>query len=348
MTITTPPFRSWLPAATVVLAAVAVAGCDREPPPPTEPASTETAPEPMPAPPLAGVEPVVEPVADPPTIAMGPPPGDAVPTVGADDEADESKDSPRVDPTAVTHAGADPRGTLLAVANSRYAQLLDVAVDAEGLVRYDRLDSATWSASLDSIVAAYAKASMPEDRAARLAFLCNAYNANVLAMVVEERRAGPVESVEAVDGFFDERSITVAGQTMTLNGLENDHVRPHDDPRTHAALVCAAASCPPLRDEPYRATRLDEQLDDQSRRWVNDASKNRLDDDGLRLSRIFEWYEADFATEPYGDVVGFVRAYADAEGPFASLGVSAETPDVGYLEYDWALNAAPARDEPEK
>lgn len=33
------------------------------------------------------------------------------------------------------------------------------------------------------------------------------------------------------------------------------------EPRIHAALVCAAISCPPLRQEPYTGENLDEQLE---------------------------------------------------------------------------------------
>jgi hypothetical protein len=156
----------------------------------------------------------------------------------------------------------------------------------------------------------------------------------------ESRKEGFVSVLE-VPGFFDRRTITVAGQTTTLNELENEHIRPLNDPRMHAALVCAATSCPPLRREPYVADRLDEQLDDQCRRWVNDSSKFRLVDGELGMSEILNWYGEDFRTAPFGNEVGFVLAYADSSSRMTGYILNTDRPQVTWIPYDWTLNQAP-------
>jgi hypothetical protein len=68
------------------------------------------------------------------------------------------------------------------------------------------------------------------------------------------------------------------GRIMTLDHLENKIIRAeYSEPRIHFALVCAAKGCPQLRAEPYVSPRLDSQLDDQAKRFLATAEKNRFD-----------------------------------------------------------------------
>ena len=228
----------------------------------------------------------------------------------------------------------------LASVNRTYASLLKDIVTPDGLVRYNVLSESPRRRSLQEIVAAYAKADLPSGDDEKLAFLCNAYNVNVLKMVVGETAKEDFTSVMDIPGFFDTLSITVAGKQMTLNALENEQIRPMGDPRIHAALVCAAMSCPPLRDEPYTAKQLDSQLNDQSRRWINDRTKFIVDEQGLGVSAIMQWYGDDFSVEPYGSVVGFVRTFAEPSGPIGRRLSREDDPPVHFLKYDWRLNRA--------
>jgi hypothetical protein len=195
------------------------------------------------------------------------------------------------------------------------------------------------SARLARDVDAYGRAAMPADPAARLAFLCNAYNANALLKAVEAARRPGFTSVKDTPGFFDRDLIVVAGESMTLDQLEHDRIRPLGDPRVHAALVCGARSCPPLPDEPLDPARLDEQLDEQCRRWVNDPSMNFVRGDTLLLSPIFDWYGADFRGDSGAGVIEFLRRYAAPDGPIAALLQRVPDPTIEWLPYDWSLPA---------
>ncbi|MEE8155307.1 MAG: DUF547 domain-containing protein [Phycisphaerales bacterium] len=228
----------------------------------------------------------------------------------------------------------------LASVNRTYAALLKDVVTPDGLVRYDVLGESPRRRSLQEIVAAYAKTDLPPGDDEKLAFLCNAYNVNVLKMVIGATAKEDLTSVMDIPGFFDTLSITVAGKQMTLNALENEQIRPMGDPRIHAALVCAAMSCPPLRGEPYTAKQLDKQLNDQSRRWINNPNQNGIDEHGLGVSMIMQWYGDDFSVEPYGGVVGFVRAFAEPAGPIERWLSHEDEPQVHFLKYDWRLNRA--------
>jgi Protein of unknown function, DUF547 len=227
-------------------------------------------------------------------------------------------------------------------ANGAMKFLLKNIVSADGLVHYDKLARGMLSGLLESTVDAYAAVKLPDDNHGKLSMWINAYNANVLTMAGKESRQPGFVSVDKVVGFFDQRPITVAGETMTLDQLEKQKIASMGDPRFHAALVCAAMSCPPLRAEPYFPDRLEAQLEEQSHAWVNDPSRNGVEGDALSLSMIFDWSKADFVGKPYGDVIGFVRQYAAADGPIAALLARNPAPEVKFKPYDWSLNRAAA------
>jgi hypothetical protein len=130
--------------------------------------------------------------------------------------------------------------------------------------------------------------------------------------------------------------VTVEGRELTLNDIENEIIRPEfAEPRIHFALNCAAVSCPPLRVGAYVGSRLDAQLEEQTRAFLGDPARNGLDERGrLRLSKILDWYEEDF--EKDGDLVDWVRPYVPA---LAALPADADV-DVKFHDYDWALNEA--------
>jgi hypothetical protein len=225
-----------------------------------------------------------------------------------------------------------------------FAALLEAVVTADGLVRYDVLEQSPHRSRLDAVIKTMATADLPKSRNGRLAFWSNAYNANVLAKLIAARAKPGFESVIKVDGFFDADRITVAGESITLNDLENKRIRPLGDPRIHAALVCAAISCPPLRDEPFAAERLDEQFDDQCRRWVNDREKFRVVDGKLGVSQILNWYGDDFRQPPFKSPAEFVLAYAKKSSDVVRFVERHDgDPPITFLDYDWSPNEAPKR-----
>src|SRR5262249_36647963 len=84
-----------------------------------------------------------------------------------------------------------------------------------------------------------------------------------------------------------------------LNDVENDRIRAgFHDPRIHFAINCAAQSCPPIRPEPYVGARLDEQLDDQVRKFLAGPRGVRLEKNGDRLvvhaTKILDWFGEDW------------------------------------------------------
>ena len=131
----------------------------------------------------------------------------------------------------------------------------------------------------------------------RFAFWINVYNAHTIKKIVDNY---PIKSIKKLSGafglnsVFDNRFIAMealhpAGKRgkLSLNDVEHGILRERfKDARLHAAINCASYSCPPLRNEAFTAARLDVQLDEQMRRFVNDPERNVIDTKNktLRLS----------------------------------------------------------------
>lgn len=195
-------------------------------------------------------------------------------------------------------------------------------------------------------VQALTTAAEPPPGPARQAFWINAYNGLMVALVAE---AWPLQSPRELDGgrVWDTRRFTVAGQTLTLNQIEHERLRPAGDPRVHAALSCASRGCAPLRPTPYTAEGLDAQLDAAARAWVASTAV-QIDREGHRvlISEVFRWYAADFAGVPGPPVPG---AAAADQGALRFLARHARPEDAALLRaggyavavqpYDWTVNA---------
>ncbi|HMV69142.1 MAG TPA: DUF547 domain-containing protein [Myxococcota bacterium] len=170
----------------------------------------------------------------------------------------------------------------------------------------------------------------------RLAWWINAYNAYTVLLVVEHPGIASIKdigwplSTPWKQAFIHLEGL--AGRVLTLDDVEHDVIRKaFAEPRVHMALVCASRSCPPLRAEAYAPDRLDAQLGDQARRFLADPSRNRVDAAGLHLSKIFAWYEADFAG------AGGVREFLATWGPPPMQAAAGSAP-IDHLPYDWSLN----------
>jgi hypothetical protein len=193
----------------------------------------------------------------------------------------------------------------------------------------------------------------------KVAFWINAYNALTLEAIITHypikpsltaSLVFPKNSIRQIPGVWDELTFEVMGRKVTLDEIEHKILRAQfNEPRIHVALVCAAKGCPPLRNEPYTGEQLDEQLDDQTRRFLSNPQKFRFDRTGGRvsLSSIFQWFSEDFVktygaderfsghSQAEGAVLNFINKYVDAAD--REYLVSA-TYKIAYLDYDWSLN----------
>ncbi|MFN0068771.1 MAG: DUF547 domain-containing protein [Limisphaerales bacterium] len=224
--------------------------------------------------------------------------------------------------------------------HARWGRVLDTVLSSN---RVDYAGLKARPAELDAYLAEVAAVPAAEfaswPRADRLALLLNLYNAATFRLIADHYPVGSIRSIGTLPGAAWRLPVVrLGGQLMTLDHLEHQVIRAeYAEPRIHFALVCAAVSCPPLRPEPFAGARLDAQLDDQTRLFLADADKNRLDaaTGTLHLSPIFKWFKEDFTV---GDrtLEAWVKPFLPADTARA-LG-AARRVKVKFTDYDWALN----------
>lgn len=193
----------------------------------------------------------------------------------------------------------------------------------------------------------------------QLAFWINAYNALTLKAIITHypiKAKGfksfiyPKNSIRQIRGVWDKLSFSVLGKKLTLYHIEHEIIRKEfNEPRIHMALVCAALSCPELRDEAYVGDRLIKQLDDQAQTFLSKPDKFKIDRElgVLYISTIFDWFGKDFVKTYGGNtiynflkeeeaaVLNFIYNYLPVDDKSAFTGIQFQ---IKHLKYDWTLN----------
>jgi hypothetical protein len=160
---------------------------------------------------------------------------------------------------------------------------------------------------------------------AKLAYYINLYNAATVMLILENY---PVRSIKDIKKPWDSAWIKLGEQTLSLGDIEHKILREMGDPRIHFAINCASFSCPKLRNSAYTAHGLEAQLEEATRDFIQDTTRNKIAEDSLELSKIFQWYKKDFTTE--GSLVSYINNYTKV-----SINRQAK---VSYITYNWSLN----------
>lgn len=115
-----------------------------------------------------------------------------------------------------------------------------------------------------------------------------------------------------------------------MNQIENEIIRKRfNEPRIHFALNCASESCPILLNKAYTPGTLYAKMTAQTKRFLNDTSKNTFGKKEVQISKIFEWYKEDF-TKGGKTVFDFINKYRTEE--------PLDKQTITYKEYSWELN----------
>lgn len=183
----------------------------------------------------------------------------------------------------------------------------------------------------------------------RKAFLMNAYNAFTVELILT--KYPKLESIRDLGSLFSspwsKEFVPLLGKTVTLDDIEHKMLRKpgaYDDPRVHFAVNCASIGCPPLREEAFVATRLNEQLNEQAKRFLSDRTRNRYStkEEELQVSKIFDWYGGDFEKGHLGikSLEQFFAKYAEllTDDKAAQDLIRKQEVDIEFLDYDWGLN----------
>lgn len=259
-----------------------------------------------------------------------------------------------------------------AVTHETFHELLGRYVSEDGHVAYQQ-----WAhhppdvEALDRYIAELAETSpqsLPTlfpSSSDRLSYWINLYNALVMREVLRRWPLATVDDVRidnprfevAGRGLLHDLSFDVGGRRMTLLEMERAITRDRfGDARTHFAISCSARSCPLLPPHPFDPRRLDEQLDEAARRFVNDSANVAIDPErgNIQLSPLFRWYERDFVrfvkdrtSHPAPTVVDFLTLYA--EPPLSEEIQRAQSRgfELAYRAYDWSVGKTVAGGPPD-
>lgn len=242
--------------------------------------------------------------------------------------------------------------------------LFDAFVTDENLVRYGDLRRYRRKLYhvyryLDRVHPAHLMALQPNEK---IAFWTNAYNICVLKLIVDNYPIQPKlfkivfypdNSVMQISNAWTKQYFDIMGLEYTLNEIQHEMLLERfPDPRLCFALSYASLGGGRLRQDAYRAETLDEQLNTQTRRYLESDYGYRLDkqEKVIHLSNLFSMYRPVFLKSEYASVKRF-RNYPKHEQAWLNFLVSFLPPeDVTFIEnnpctfrmirFNWALDEA--------
>lgn len=248
--------------------------------------------------------------------------------------------------------------------HKQFAGLLKEYVRDDGLVYYDSLRRD--KAELTYLLSEFDEISREEyeswKREDKIAFWINAYNMKMLKIITDHY---PIEasrwlapfwgaySIRHIDKIWSKYKFMVLDEQFNLYEIENEIFgMQFKDPRIYFAIYQASVSSPPLRNEPYYGYKLNEQLDDQVRKFLNSPEGLKVDisNNTVYISAIFEpnWRGKKFL-EKYGTetkfkdkspvsraILNFICDYlSKSDRRFLEVG----NYRLEYLKYNWTVNA---------
>ena len=206
----------------------------------------------------------------------------------------------------------------------------------DGLVDYPAVAS---DKSFTTYLEQLATAAAPSAKNDKLVFYMNAYNALAMKGIIDGKSPSNFFSRQL---FFKSAKFKLAGGETNLHNIEHEILRKLGEPRIHFSIVCASSSCPKIRGDAYSNAKLEEQLDDNARRFVNDPTRNRFDkkEKVAYLSQIFKWFAEDFEASA-GSAQKFAAKYVS--DPDLAKELTADGYKVKFLDYSWNLNGTPPK-----
>ncbi len=249
--------------------------------------------------------------------------------------------------------------------HDKFSDVLNNFVDDKGMVDYkklrrQRLKLKALIREFDSLNPDEYKSWTKENK---IAFWLNAYNIQMLKIItdnypIQSSRIlrlypgwGP-NSILHIKGIWSEYKFLVMDEEFTLSEIDKRILRKEfDDPRIFFALFRGSLSGPPLRNEPYYGHRLNEQLDDQVRKFLSGPLAFKVDPEKktVYLSSLFQIssygreFLAKFAIDKkFKDhdpntraVLNFITNYVSPDVvSFLELGRYS----IKYMKYDWTIN----------
>ena len=171
----------------------------------------------------------------------------------------------------------------------------------------------------------------------KLAYWINVYNAFTVKLIIDNyplksiKDLNPTLSIPTINTVWTKDFFKIGGEDFSLDQVEHKILRKDfEEPRIHFAVNCASYSCPVLRAEAFKAEKIDQQLDEQARAFINDPKRNKITKANPQVSKIFSWFGGDLKEGQ--TLIQFLNKYAKVK--------INEDADVDFMDYEWSLNDA--------
>jgi len=180
------------------------------------------------------------------------------------------------------------------------------------------------------------------NRAEQRAYWIDLYNALTVHVVLEHYPVDSIMDIDISPGWFSRgpwgrKLVNIEGRDVSLDDIEHRILRPiWHDPRIHYAVNCASIGCPAIQPVAFTADNTEQLLDAGAHDYVNHPRGAAFEDEGLVVSSIYEWFQADFGGTEAG-VLEHLRRFADDDLRARLKGRSGYDDD----RYDWTLNDVP-------
>ena len=245
------------------------------------------------------------------------------------------------------------------------ADILNTYVNERGLVDYKNLRRKRLE--LKAVLNEFDKLDPKEYKSwpepDKIAFWINVYNLQKLSVVTDNYPITPASrfhilyywspsSIRHIEAQITKHKFLVMDEEFTFSEIEKRFFRREfDDPRIFFAITDACLSSPPLRNEPYYGNKLDEQLENQTRKFLASPLAFKIDreEEKVYLSALFQLssyggeFIKKFATErKFKDQPGVTRAVLNFISNYVSRRdvsfLEVRNYNVVYMSYDWTIN----------
>ena len=271
-------------------------------------------------------------------------------TLGSEDTADENSDIFKL------------KLSSLVLINEAYDRIFTPElITEEGLVKYStlkrkRLDVLTAKRELKNLNPAVLMTLSKEER---IAFWINTYNFCTIELILRHYPIQPKwymiiypdNSIMQITGAWTKEFFDIQREEYNLQEIEQDFLlKRYQDPRICFAISNASVGGATLRNERYKGDRLDEQLDDQVKKYLATSKGIRWDKDNdlLKLSNVFQTHAKTFLESDLAEIKKFRKRKDEDRVWLNFILPHLSEEDIRYLEktdfkiefieFDWHLN----------
>ncbi|MGF1462879.1 MAG: DUF547 domain-containing protein [Maricaulaceae bacterium] len=214
------------------------------------------------------------------------------------------------------------------------------------LVGYKALNTRALSV-LDSYISGLERIPVSQlNKNEQLAFWLNLHNALTVKTLYNAGGNGDVDRhrtfPQATDGPFAKKTVTIEGQLLSIDDIVNVVLRPNfEKPMLHYGLFYGAEGSTPLRREAYTGAKVEEQLADLARTYVNSNDGVKAGRRKIQVSAMYDWYRDDFGGS---DEAILTHVAQFAEGRTAER--LAGRTEIDRFNYDFDMAAFAPRPQP--